>query len=213
MGQVGESAIDTIAASMKATFFATPSDFRAWLEENHDKTDGLWVGFYKKGSGNPSITYREALDEALCFGWIDSVRKTLDEVSYVNRFTPRKRSSRWSAVNIKRAQELTALGRMRPAGLEAFEKRSDEKSAIYSYEQRSAARLDDAEEQQFRANTEAWEFFQAQPNWYRRTAIWWVTSAKRHETRSKRLAKLIEDSEQRRTIPPLTRPTKVRGIS
>jgi uncharacterized protein YdeI (YjbR/CyaY-like superfamily) len=198
---------------MKPTFFATPSEFRAWLEEHHDKADKLWVGFHRRSSGNASITWPEAVDEALCFGWIDSVRKKLDDVSYVNRFTPRKARSTWSAVNIARVQELTRLGRMRPAGLKAFEQRSQEKSAIYSYEQRSAAKLNEADEHQFRANTKAWDFFQAQPAWYRRTAVWWVTSAMRPETRSKRLAKLIEDSEHGRTIPPLTRPSKSEPFS
>ena len=193
---------------MKPTYFATPSDFRAWLEKHHDQTQELWVGFYKKSSGKPSITWPEAVDEALCFGWIDGLRKGIDGVRYTIRFTPRKPRSIWSAVNVKRAKELTRLGRMRPAGLKVFEEHAKDKSGIYAYEQRNAAKLDEAYAQQFRANKKAWDFFQAQAAWYRRTAIWWVISAKKEETRLKRLARLIKDSEHGRTIPPLTRRTK-----
>jgi uncharacterized protein YdeI (YjbR/CyaY-like superfamily) len=190
---------------MEPQFFATPADFRAWLDEHHETSQELWVGFYKVGSGRPSITWPEAVDEALCHGWIDGVRKRIDAASYTIRFTPRKPRSIWSAVNIKRMQELSAMGRVRPAGFRAFEARADERSAIYAYEQRHAAELDDASLRQFSANERAWAFFQAQPASYRRTAIYWVVSAKREETRQKRLAILILDSEQGRTIRPLTR--------
>ncbi len=193
--------------TMEPTFFATPSEFRAWLNEHHDKIQELWVGFYKKGSGKPSITWPEAVDQALCFGWIDGVRKGIDKERYTNRFTPRKAGSTWSAVNIKRVGELTSLGLMKPVGLRAFEKRSEAKSGIYAYEQKDAAKLEDADEQQFRANKQAWDFFQSQPAWYQRTATWWVISAKQEATRQKRLATLIEDSESGRTIAPLTRRT------
>jgi uncharacterized protein YdeI (YjbR/CyaY-like superfamily) len=189
----------------KPTFFATPADFRAWLEEHHDKSQELWVGYYKKGTGKPSITWPESVDEALCFGWIDGLRKRVDEASYMIRFTPRKATSTWSAVNIKRVEELTAQGRMHPAGLKAFEHRTAEKSGAYAYEQSETARLEAAQEQQFRANRQAWEFFQAQAAWYRKTAIWWVVSARKEVTRQTRLATLIEDSAQGRTIRPLTR--------
>jgi uncharacterized protein YdeI (YjbR/CyaY-like superfamily) len=199
---------DTADAPMKPTFFATPADFRAWLEAHHDTAQELVVGFYKKGSGLPSITWTESVDEALCFGWIDGVRRGIDDISYTIRFTPRRPRSIWSAVNVKRAQELADLGLMRPAGLKAFEQRAGERSGVYSYEQRQAAALDAADEQQFRANPAAWEFFQSQPAWYRRTAIWWVVSAKREETRRKRLTTLIDDSARGRTIAPLTRPIK-----
>ncbi|MBA3943284.1 MAG: YdeI/OmpD-associated family protein [Herpetosiphonaceae bacterium] len=188
-------------------FFATPADFRRWFEVQHATSEELWVGFYKKGSGKPSITWPEAVDEALCFGWIDGIRKGIDNVSYTIRFTPRKRRSIWSAVNIQRVEELSSLGRMQPAGLKAFAERTPEKSAIYAYEQTSAE-LSVEYEQQFRANQGAWDFFQAQPPWYRRTAIWWVISAKKEETKLKRLATLIEDSGQGRTIRSLTRQTK-----
>ncbi|MCI0397734.1 MAG: YdeI/OmpD-associated family protein [Chloroflexi bacterium] len=195
---------------MNPTFFATPSEFRAWLEVYHDKAQELWVGYYKKGLGRPSITWPESVDQALCFGWIDGLRKSIDEASYMIRFTPRKPRSTWSAVNVKRVQELTALGLMRPAGLQAFEERAPERSGIYSYEQKDNVALDAAGEQQFRANAKAWDFFQAQPAWYRRAAVWWVVSAKREETRRKRLTRLIEDSEHGRTIPSLTRPARPR---
>jgi uncharacterized protein YdeI (YjbR/CyaY-like superfamily) len=199
---------DKTDGALQPTFFATPSEFRTWLEEHHETIQELWVGFYKKGSGRPSITWPESVDEALCFGWIDGLRKGIDEISYTIRFTPRKPRSNWSAVNIKRVAELTDLRRMRPAGLKAFEARAEEKSGIYAYEQRHAAELDAAEEQQFRANKPAWDFFQSQAASYRKTAIWWIISAKKAETRHKRLATLIEDSEHGRTIRPLTRPTK-----
>ena len=190
---------------MEPVFFESPDAFRAWLEQNHATEPELLVGFYKKGSGHPSITWPEAVDEALCYGWIDGVRKRIDDASYSIRFTPRKPRSTWSAVNIKRAGELTEQGRMRPAGLSALAQRVEEKSAIYAYEQRHGAALDPADEQLFRDNRGAWEFFQAQPAWYRKTATWWVISAKQPATRQKRLATLIEDSAAGRTIRPLTR--------
>jgi uncharacterized protein YdeI (YjbR/CyaY-like superfamily) len=193
---------------MKPTFFATTSAFRAWLEKNHDSAQELWVGFYKKASGKPSITWPEAVDAALAFGWIDSVRKSVDEISYTNRFTPRRPGSTWSAVNVKRVKELTRLGLMRPAGLKAFDARKEEKSGIYSYEQRHEARLNAAQQREFRANKQAWNFFQRQPPSYRTAAVWWVVSAKREETRRNRLARLIEDSSQGSRVPPLARPTK-----
>jgi len=193
---------------MNPTFFATPDEFRAWFEARHDSETELLVGFYKKGTGRPSITWPESVDQALCFGWIDGVRRSVDTDSYSIRFTPRKARSIWSAVNIKRAKELRDLGLMYPNGLNAFEQRAAERSAIYAYEQRHAAALDEAAEQQFRANQQAWDFFQAQPPSYRKTALWWVISAKREETRLKRLATLIDDSAYGRTIRSLTRPAK-----
>jgi len=193
---------------MEPRFFTNQAEFRQWLEENHDKVSELLVGFYKVGSGKPSITWPESVDEALCFGWIDGVRKRIDDTGYTIRFTPRKARSTWSAVNIKRANELIEMGLMQPAGLKAYEARSDERSAIYSYEQRHGAELDDEYEQQFRANKKAWDFFQAQAAWYKKAAIWWVVSAKKEETKLKRLAILIEDSEHERTIALLTRYSK-----
>jgi uncharacterized protein YdeI (YjbR/CyaY-like superfamily) len=197
------------AAMLRPLFFPSPAEFRAWLEENHDKVPVLMVGFYKRDSGRPSITWPEAVDQALCFGWIDGVRRSIDRASYSIRFTPRKPSSTWSAVNIGRVQELISKGLMRPAGLTAFEARLARKSVIYSYEQRAAAKFDAAAEGLFRANKKAWEFFERQPPWYRRTATYWAVSAKREETRARRLATLIRDSAEGRTIGPLTRPGKV----
>jgi uncharacterized protein YdeI (YjbR/CyaY-like superfamily) len=190
---------------MKPTFFATASELRDWLEENHGTATELLVGFYKRGSGRPSITWQELVDEELCFGWIDGVRRGIDDVSYANRITPRKPRSTWSAINIARAKELIRVGRMHPAGLKAFERRTDERSAIYSYEQRTNAKLDPQAERSFRANKKAWAFFEAQPPSYRRAATWWVIGAKREETRQKRLATLIGDSQKGRTVAPLTR--------
>jgi uncharacterized protein YdeI (YjbR/CyaY-like superfamily) len=193
---------------IQPTFFATPSALRAWLEEHHGRAAELWVGFHKKGSGRPSVTWPQAVDEALCFGWIDGVRRGLGDESYTIRFTPRRPgSSTWSAINIRRAQELIASGAMRPPGLQAFEKRTAENSAIYSYEQRQNAKLDRADEQRFRANTRAWAFFQAQPPGYRRASTHWVVSAKREETRRRRLDTLMADSAAGHTIRPLTRKT------
>jgi len=192
---------------MKPTFFPSPPDWRAWLEQHHDKHQELWVGFYKRSSGKPSITWPEAVDGALCFGWIDGVRKSLDETSYVIRFTPRRRRSIWSALNIKRVGELNALGLMRPQGVQAFERRTTN-SGIYAYEQRKTTSLRGRYEKTFRANQSAWKFFQARPAWYRKTSSWWVMSAKKEQTRRKRLARLIEDSEHGRTIPQLTRPSR-----
>jgi uncharacterized protein YdeI (YjbR/CyaY-like superfamily) len=193
-------------AAAVATFFETPRDFRAWLAENHETAEELWVGFHKKATGKPSITWPEAVDEALCVGWIDGLRRSLGDESYMIRFTPRKPRSTWSAVNIARAEELVVQGRMRPVGLRAFEARSDDNSAIYAYEQRHAARLEPEQEREFRANEQAWAYFRSRPPSYRKTAIWWVVSAKREETKAKRLRTLIEDSAQGRTIRRLTRP-------
>jgi uncharacterized protein YdeI (YjbR/CyaY-like superfamily) len=193
---------------VKPTFFATPSEFRAWFERHHATKSELLVGFYKRGSDRPSVTWPESVDQALCFGWIDGVRRSIDEASYTIRFTPRKARSNWSTINVNRVKELAAAGLMRPAGLEAFRRRSETKSGIYSYEQRESAKLSRADEARFRANKKAWAFFQEQAPWYRRTATYWVMSAKKEETRERRLATLIADSASRRTIGPLTRPVR-----
>lgn len=190
---------------MKPIFFRTPEDFRVWLEEHHADTDELWVGFYKKATGKQSITWPEAVDQALCFGWIDGIRKRIDEERFTNRFTPRRPRSNWSAVNIKRVQELTELGLMRPEGLAAFEKRLDARSGVYSFEQRGEVEFGEEFKGLFRANPVAWDDFQSRPAGYRKTATWWVMSAKRDDTRRKRLATLIEDSAQGRPIKLLAR--------
>jgi uncharacterized protein YdeI (YjbR/CyaY-like superfamily) len=194
---------------MQPTYFRPPSDFRRWLEKNHSKAAELYVGFHKKASGEPSITYPEALDEALCFGWIDGVRKSVDDNRYMIRFTPRKPDSKWSAVNIKKAEALKAAGRMAPTGLAAFDGRNPEKAG-YSFEERPSA-FDPALEERFRENPKAWEFFQAQPPGYRRTVIWWVVSAKKEETRLRRLGRLMEDSEKGIRLAELTALAKKRG--
>jgi len=188
---------------MKPTFFATRRELRAWLDEHHDTDTELWVGLHKKGSGRPSITWSEVVDEALCFGWIDGIRRGIDDQSYMNRLTPRKPDSNWSEVNIRRVQELTRQRRMRAAGLKAFRERREDKTATYSYEQRHQAKLDPAQERRFRSKKKAWEWFQTQPKGYRTTAVYWVMSAKRPETRERRLDTLIEDSAKGRRIPPL----------
>jgi uncharacterized protein YdeI (YjbR/CyaY-like superfamily) len=189
---------------MEPKFFATPAAWRAWLEKHHDRRGELLVGFYKKDSGKPSMTWPESVDAALCFGWIDGVRRRIDDVSYSIRFTPRKPRSVWSAVNIQRVKELTRHRLMRPAGIQAFEARQEKRSGIYSFEQRNIV-FESAQERRFRANGAAWKFFLSQPPWYRRAATWWVVSAKREETKGRRLASLIEYSGQDRTIPQLTR--------
>lgn len=163
-----EIVTDKSYASITPTFFATPAEFRDWLAEHHASARELWVGYYKKGSGLPSITWPESVDEALCVGWIDGRRKSIDAASYMIRFTPRRADSIWSAVNIGRVAELSEQVRMQPAGLAAFARRRDETSAIYSYEQRDQAALDEAEEQQIRANPDAWQFFQVQPRSFAR---------------------------------------------
>ncbi len=189
----------------RTLFFQTPADFRAWLEKNHATELELSVGFYKRDSGKPSITWPESVDAALCYGWIDGVRHSIDEASYRIRFTPRKPTSTWSAINVRRVAELAKLGRMSPAGIKAFEARKGDKTGIYAYEQRTHAQLNPAYEKRFRANKKAWKFFQSQPAWYRRTATYRVISAKLEATRQKRLAQLIQDSEAGLSIKELRR--------
>jgi uncharacterized protein YdeI (YjbR/CyaY-like superfamily) len=190
---------------MEPRFFRTQKDLRRWFERNHRSAAELWVGFYKKGSGKPTITWPEAVDEALCFGWIDGIRKSLGPESYANRFTPRRARSTWSAINVKRARELTELGLMTPAGLSAFEAREDRRTGIYSYEQRPQE-LPTQYERKLKANRRAWEFWRAAPPSYRKAATWWVISAKKGETRGRRLATLIETSAKGERVPPLRPP-------
>jgi uncharacterized protein YdeI (YjbR/CyaY-like superfamily) len=184
-------------------FFRNAAAWRKWLEKHHDKADEIVVGFHKVATGTPSITYKEALDEALCFGWIDGVRRGGDTTWQI-RFTPRRARSIWSAVNISRVEELKADGRMHPAGLAAYETRDPERQERYSHETRRNAKLSPAEEKAFRADKAAWTYFSEMPPSYRRPAIWWVVSAKRDDTRARRLATLIADSAARRKIKPLT---------
>lgn len=188
----------------KPTFFKSEADWRAWLDKHHKTANELLVGFHKKVSGKPSMTYQEALDEALCYGWIDGVRGG-GELTWTIRFTPRRKGSIWSAINIKRIGELGKSGRMHPAGAKAFETRDLSKQKRYSNENRDVG-LDPAYEKKFRANKKAWADFQSRPPSYRKPAVWWVMSAKQEATRERRLATLIADSEAGRTVKPLTRP-------
>jgi len=190
---------------MDPLFFTTPAEFRAWLEARHATETELLVGFHKRDTDRPSITWSESVDEALCFGWIDGVRRSLGEESYTVRFTPRKPTSVWSAVNVARVAELEKKGRMTPAGRRAFVARTPERTGVYSFERETPARLAAPEESRLHANAAAAAWFEAQPPWYRRAATHWVVSAKRPATRERRLAELIADSEQGRTVPPLTR--------
>ena len=184
---------------MDVRHFRDAATFRRWLERNHDREKELWVGFYRNDSGRGGLTYREALDQALCFGWIDGVRKKVDEASYAQRFTPRQARSTWSLVNIRRVGELTKMGVMAPAGVKAFEARDAARSGVYSFENRPQALPPDLE-RRFRKDRAAWAFFQAQPPGYRRTAIWFIVSAKKDETRLKRLAVLMDDSAHGRRL-------------
>ena len=181
----------------------TADEFRAWLEQNHETATEIEVVFYKKASGKPSMTWSESVDEALRFGWIDGVRRGRDEESYTIRFTPRKPRSTWSKVNVEKAQRLIAQGLMRPAGLAAFERRTDDNTGIYSFE--NETELAPEYEARLRANKAAADYFESRPPWYRRTAIHLVMSAKREETRERRLEQLIEDSAAGRDIKQLRR--------
>lgn len=194
-------------AAPKPRFFRTPEAFRTWLERNHDRATELWVGLHRKATGKPTITWPEAVDQALCFGWIDGVRKRIDETSYMNRFTPRRPTSTWSEVNVRRVRELIEEGRMTPAGLRAFEARREYRTGTYSYEQRPLE-LPAKYAKPFRANASAWKAWRAQPPSYRKAATWWVISAKREETRRRRLGTLIETTARGRRIPALTPPDR-----
>ena len=189
----------------KPIFFATPEAWRAWLEEHHAAAAEVVVGFYKRTSKRPSITWPESVDQALCFGWIDGVRRSVDAERYTIRFSPRKARSIWSSVNIKRMGELLTLDLVQPAGRAAFDARDAKRSGIYSYEARVHAAFDADAERRFRSNARGWSFFSAQAPWYRRTATHWVTSARREATRRARLETLITHSAAGRRIPPLDR--------
>lgn len=180
---------------MNPTYFSTPSEFRKWLSENHQTKKELLVGFYKVNSGQPSITWSESVDEALCFGWIDGVRKSIDDKSYTIRFTPRKATSIWSAVNLKKIKLLIKKGLMQPAGLEVYKKRQKDKTKLYSHE-KDPVKLDPAYEKKFKANKKAWQFFESSAPSYQRVCSHWIMSAKQEETQKSRLHKLIESSQE-----------------
>jgi uncharacterized protein YdeI (YjbR/CyaY-like superfamily) len=191
-------------------FFSSPREFARWLAKHRDSETELWVGFHKVHTEKPSLTWAQSVDEALCHGWIDGIRKSLGDDAYMIRFTPRKATSTWSAVNLKRVPELIAEGRMTPAGLAAYERRSAARSGLYSYENRPAE-LPPEHERTFRKNRTAWTFFEAQPPGYRRTCIWYVVSAKRPETQAKRLAQLVDVSARGERLPMLTSPAHKRA--
>jgi uncharacterized protein YdeI (YjbR/CyaY-like superfamily) len=185
-------------------FFESAAAFRAWLEEHHATETEVWLGQWKKHTGKPTVTWAEAVDEALCFGWIDGLLRRIDDDSHMQRFTPRKPTSNWSAVNIANVERLRAEGRMRPAGEAAFALRREEKSGVYSYEQRHLAAFEPEQEERFRADAAAWEYWSAAPAGYRKMATWWVVSAKKPETRERRLGLLIEDSAAGRRLRQFT---------
>lgn len=184
---------------MRPVFFSSPSDFRKWLEKNHAKKSELLVGFWKVHTGKPSMKWSESVDEALCFGWIDGVRKSIDGDSYTIRFSPRKPDSNWSGINIKKIDELKKKGLMHPAGITAFNKRDEEKSRIYAYEM-EMMKLDPAYEKKFKSNKKAWTWFQSQGNYYRKVMVKWVMTAKQETTRQSRLKKLIDSSAQEKKM-------------
>ena len=190
---------------MEPLFFRAPEEFRAWLRAHHTSEREALLGFFKKRSGGASFTQAQAVEEALCFGWIDGHVKALDENRYTARFTRRTPHSIWSAVNIRRAERLIAEGRMEPPGLAVFSGRDPRQAGKYSFENEPQS-LAEADEARFREHPAAWAFFQAQPPSYRRTAIWWVVSAKKEETRQKRLATLIQDAADGRRLKHLTSP-------
>ncbi len=183
-------------------FFGTAARFGEWLDRNHDRAAELWVGYFRKHSGKQSLSWPDSVDEALRFGWIDGVRKTIDDASYMIRFTPRKASSIWSKVNIAKAEALIAQNRMAPAGLAACARRTPERSGIYAFEQ-EPAQFDADQERVFRKNTKAWTFFQSQPPYYRRVATFRVANAKKPETRERRFAALIDHCSRGERIPQL----------
>lgn len=187
-------------------FFERPEDMRDWFDAHHATATELWHGSYKKATGRPTVTWSQAVDEALCVGWIDSVRYSLDAERSAQRFTPRRPGSNWSAVNVRKVAELIAAGRMRPAGLAAWEARRPERTAVYGYEQDELATLSDEEEGRVRADPAAWADWEARPPSYRRSVVHWITSAKRPETRARRLAELVAESAAGRLVKPFRRP-------
>lgn len=191
-------------------FFESAGELRAWFEANHDNAAELWVGYHRKHTGRPTVTWPEVVDQALCFGWIDSVRYSLDGDSAAQRLTPRRRRSTWSAVNVRKFEALQRAGLVHPKGRAAFEARSAGRTGVYAYENR-ARELGPDLEARFRAQSAAWDYFQSQAAWYRATASFWVLSARRDETRERRFAALVEHSRKGERIPPLARPARATG--
>lgn len=201
---------NTKGSESNPIFFKGPNEYRKWLEKNHESAKELWIGFWKKGTGKPCMTWPETVDESLCFGWIDGIRKSIDAESFKQRVTPRRAKSYWSQINLGRVKALTTEGRMRPAGLAAFEKR--DKTRVYSYENRNHRGLGAAELKQLRRNRAAWKFFNAQPPSYKRLIGFHVMSAKKEDTRQRRLERLIRDSAAGRRVGILE-PKKPRGLT
>jgi uncharacterized protein YdeI (YjbR/CyaY-like superfamily) len=200
----------TVPTPRDVQFFETPAELRAWFVANHETATELWLGYHRKSSGRPSVTWQEVVDQELCFGWIDSVRYSLGDDKSAQRITPRRKRSVWSAINIRRFAELEKLGLVNPTGRAAFEARDEARSAIYAYENRGRG-FDDATEAAFRKHKAAWKFFEAQPPSYRKTAAYWVMSAKRDETRERRLMTLIDHSRNRQRLPQLVSPSRRPG--
>jgi uncharacterized protein YdeI (YjbR/CyaY-like superfamily) len=190
---------------MEPVFFATVAELREWFERNHETEPELQLGYYKKAAGRPTVKHSEAVDQALCFGWIDSIGRRIDDERYQVRFSPRRPGSVWSKVNVEKAAHLTARGLMHPAGLKAFEERRPDRVAAYSYEQAGGVELDAGQIARMQATPSAWEWYSTQSPWYRKATAHWVSSAKRPETRERRLAQLIAESAAGRPVPPLTR--------
>jgi uncharacterized protein YdeI (YjbR/CyaY-like superfamily) len=184
-------------------YFSSPAAFGRWLEKNHAKKSELWLGYHRKETGRPSLTWSESVDEALCWGWIDGIRKSVDATRFTARFTPRRPGSIWSQINLRKVEALIASGRMQSPGLAAFRARRADRSGVYSFEQGKKAKLPPAYERVFRRNRAAWEFFRTRSDAYRRVTSWWVISAKQEETRRRRLGILIESSAANRPIPGL----------
>jgi uncharacterized protein YdeI (YjbR/CyaY-like superfamily) len=188
---------------VKPIYFSSPQDFYDWLEQHHESDDEVYVGYWKKHTGKPSLTWSEAVDQALCFGWIDGRLNRVDEDRHMQRFTPRRPGSNWSKINVEKVAKLQEAGKMRPAGLAAFERRDESRTGVYSFERE--AELAPEYEERLRANRAAAEYFDSRPPWYRRTAVHLIMSAKREETRLRRLERLIEDSAAGRDLKELRR--------
>ena len=196
-----------VVSDPKPIFFKSPQEFYDWLEEHHESETEVYVGFHKTHTGKRAMSWSEAVDQGLCWGWIDTRSNSIDEDRYMQRFTPRKPGSNWSAVNVSKVAALTKAGRMHPAGLRAYEARSESRTGVYSFEQGQEPTLTRDQRRAFRAEPDAWAFFSSTPPSYRRAATWWVISAKQAATRDRRLAQLIEDSRAGRRIRQLTRPS------
>jgi uncharacterized protein YdeI (YjbR/CyaY-like superfamily) len=195
--------VKTGNGGLSPVFFSSAADFRRWLEKNHGSFTELWVALWKAHTGKKGLTYEEAVEESLCFGWIDGLVRRRDEESYQQRFTPRKPTSIWSAINIRKIEALKKAGRMANPGLDVFESRDHKRTNLYSFENRHVT-FSPEFEKRFRAKKTAWKFFEAQPPGYRRLAAFWVMKAKKEETRERRFAQLVEGSQAGTRLPAIT---------